>query len=346
MRRIFRLALLAAMGVLALVFAASAFASYSPRLTVLETSYRPTAQPAVGLLVKQGRTDDPTAKITIYSALGSTVTLTQAPGTTIGAVAAHVIALDLTGPNGKPIPLTGTVTVDSPAKYITNPCAPGLHQAVWLLNAGVAGQTLSIPVYVDRTAGAEQAIASAKIQVCFGPPDVPQGTPGRAPLGAKLVDAVFVVGGVFTNPASLGMYPWRSLWTPYTPGTGRPNAVGTVEEDGVVPIPYSLTLHKLKARRGFRLGGTLSMAGRALARARVAIYKVGTNVDTLFGTTRTNKKGRFVFARRHLKRTSVFYAERGPVATSCATPSLGVPCQSAVISPIDSRNVKVRRTRR
>jgi hypothetical protein len=88
------------------------------------------------------------------------------------------------------------------------------------------------------------------------------------------------------------------------------------------------------------------MAGKPLARARIAIFRVGKSVDTLFGTTRTNKKGRYVFARRRLKRTSVFYAERGAVATSCATPSLGVPCQSALISPIDSRNVKVRRTRR
>lgn len=350
MKNLFRLALLSAASVAALAFAASAMASYSPVLVVgaAGNNYRQTATPTAQVLIAQGRTDDPTAKVSIYSPPGYSVSLAQAPGTTIGRVDAAVIALDLTGPNGNPIPLRGPVVVDSPSKYTSNPCSPGLHQAVWVLQASVAGQTVPIPVYVDKLSGPQATIGSALLQVCLAPPDVPSGTPGRSPFGSKLVSALFTAAGVFTNPTVRGLYPWRAVFTPYSPGTGRPNAAGTKEAEGVVPIPYSISFARLKARRGVRFGGTVYQAARPLAKARVAVYssslaELKKGIDHIFGTARTNAKGKFTLARRTPKRTTVFYAERPVTSTTCASPSLGgVPCTSALITPIDSRDVTVK----
>src|SRR5215208_3208173 len=71
-----------------------------------------------------------------------------------------------------------------PAKYASNPSNLGCtgqatHAAVWLLNLTLAGQTLPVPVYVDRvTTGAETGFAGLKLQVCFSSPDVPASAGG------------------------------------------------------------------------------------------------------------------------------------------------------------------------
>jgi hypothetical protein len=145
--------------VVSLAVTSSAWASYSPSLTVTASNNKPGAATSLLLGHIQSAADDPTAKDTIYVPIGYGVNLSQTPGTKIGDVSARVILRD--GGNAEP-DVIGQVVADNPANHPNDPCAPGLHQAVWNLNVGVAGTPLTVPLYVDEVkAGPEAAFASA-----------------------------------------------------------------------------------------------------------------------------------------------------------------------------------------
>src|SRR5205823_7242584 len=265
MKRSIRLTVLGCAAAPALAFTALAAASYTPSMGIFQQTYAPGASKPVTIVVAQETADDPTARIVIYAPPGYTATLNQAAGTTIGQVIAHVQIFDLSSTNV--FPLQGPVKADNPANYpaASNLCTPGVtHEAVWTLNAAVANQPANpIPVYVDHSTGAEAAFSSVKMTVCFRDPTLPSGDPRRSPNGTKFLDAAFSVKGVFTNPSKAGNQLWRSVFTPYAPGTGTRNAPGTREAQGVVPMPYNVSIKRVRrARRGFfRLAGTVNVAG-------------------------------------------------------------------------------------
>jgi hypothetical protein len=342
MRKPIRLIVFACAGALALAVAALAAASYTPSMGIFQATYKPGGKAPVTVVVAQEQADDPTARIVIYAPAGYNVTLGQAAGTTIGTVAAGVQVLDL---SQNRIVLTGSVKADAPANYVSNPCAPGLHEAVWTLNAALPGQPANpIPVYVDHTTGAEAGFSSAKMTVCFRDPTLPAADPRRAPNGLKFLDAAFTVRGIFQNPKVSGAAIWRSIFTPYAPGTGNPNAAGTREAQGLVPLPYSLTLKRItkRVRRGFyRVAGTLNVAGKAPSGVTVALFsavvKKGTPNFKVVGRVRT-KRGKFVFQRRLPKKTIAVFAEREPTEAQCTTTVSAAPCSFAIesnaISPV------------
>jgi hypothetical protein len=348
MTRSIRLTVLACAAALALAVAALAAASYTPSMGIFQATYKPGGAGAVTIVVAQETKPpgDPTAKITIYVAPGYTTTLTQAANTTIGSVVAEVQVLDTGSTNV--FTLRGAVKTDNPAAYLGNPCAPEPHEAVWTLNAALPGQAANpIPVYVDHTTGAEAAFSSAKLQVCFRDPTLPAGDPRRPPNGTKFVDAAFTVRGVFKNPATAGNALWRSLFTPYAPGTGLANKPGTREAQAVVPMPYSISLKRSKARRGFfRLAGRLSLAGQTPSGVRLDLYgavaKKGTLNYKFVASTKT-RRGKFVFNRRLPKRTSFMFVERPPTSTACAATLQNVPCSASIVSNAISRVLKITR---
>jgi hypothetical protein len=345
MRRSIRLTVLGCAATLALAVTAIAAASYTPSMGVFQATYKPSGAGAVTVVVAQEQADDPTARIVIYAPLGYKATLTQAVGTTIGDVIADVQVLDL-GPNV--LPLSGPVKVDSPANYpaVSNPCTPGVtHEAVWTLNAALPGQPANpIPVYVDHTTGAEAAFSAAKLTVCFRDPTLAAGDPRRSPNGTKFLDASFQVKGVFTNPANAGNQVWRSLFTPYTPGTGAPNAAGTREAQGVVPMPYKISIKRIrKARRGFfRLAGTVNVAGAAPSGVGLKLFagvrgKKGITFKAVASTK--TRKGKYVFNRRLPKKVTYLFVERPPTSIACAVPL--VTCTTAIVSNAISGVVRV-----
>jgi hypothetical protein len=312
---------------------------------IFQATYKPSGGGIVTIVVAQEKVDDPTARIVIYAPLGYKATLTQTPGTQIGNVVANVQVLDL-GPNT--LPLTGPVKADSPANYpaASNLCTPGVtHEAVWTLNAALPGQPANpIPVYVDHSTGAEAAFSSVKMTVCFRDPTLPSGDPRRSPNGTKFLDAAFSVKGVFTNPTSAGNQLWRTLFTPYTPGTGAPNAAGTREAQGVVPMPYSISIKRIrKARPGyFRLAGTVNVAGTAPTGAGLKLFagvkgKSGVTFKAV-ASTKTSK-GKYVFNRRLPKKVTYLFVERPPTSIACAVPL--VTCTSAIASNAISGVVRV-----
>ena len=353
MTRSVRFTVLAGAAALALAVVALAAASYTPSMGIFQATYKPSGSGAVTVVVAQEKADDPTARIVIYTPTGYNVTLGQAAGTQIGTVTAGVQILDL---SQNRIALTGPVKTDTPANYISNPCSPGLHEAVWTLNAALPGQPANpIPVYVDHTTGAEATFSSSKLTVCFRDPTLPATDPRRAPNGLKFLDAAFTVRGVFQNPTAPGNKLWRSLFTPYTPGTGNPNAAGTREAQGVVPMPYSLTLKRItkRVRRGYyRVAGTLNLAGKAPSGVSIALFsavsKKGTLKFNAIGRTRT-KKGKFAFQRRLPKKAIVVFAEREPSEAACAPTVSAAPCSFSIasnaISPV-RKNAAPKKKRR
>jgi hypothetical protein len=336
MRIINKLAVLAMTGIGALALAGNAFATQK-----LEVSQ--TASPSsVTIKISQAATDPQPAKITVYVPAGYLLTATQPAGSVIGTTSGNVIARDL---GNIPVPLAGDVVVDNPANHLTDPCAPGTHAAVWILRLSVLGQTIALPVYVDPTAGAESALGSAKLQVCLGSADTPQGTPGRSPNGAQLLDATFTVNGVLTPPT--GPVRWIAFTTPYAPNTGTPNPAGTVETRSFVG-PGAITLSARvtsKKKKQVTLSGNVTQSGLGVA-GRVSILINGR----ARATATSNASGRYSKKLKGTGKRSTFQARvtvpaRDVTATGCATATqAGVTCVSATASGFTatSRRVAVR----
>jgi len=324
MKRVIRLALVTGAAVVSLAFTGSAWASYSPSLTVTASKNTPGAATSLLLGHIQSSTDDPTAKDTIYAPLGYGVNLSQAAGTKMGDVNARLILRN--GGNAE-VDVTGSVVADNPANHPNDPCAPGLHGAVWNLNINVAGTPLTVPIYVDAvTTGPEAAFASAKIQLCLAGPI---GTPA----GAQLLYAFFDVNGVFTNPANTADRLWRGLFTPYVPGTPTPNPGGTTESQAVVPGRVGLTMKTKSLKHGrVIITGRLTVDGQAFPGGLVELYKG----DKRIGKGKTNGKGNYTIRIKVKKKTRVLAQVLflGDLA-ACPAPALpGVPqgCKTASVS--------------
>jgi len=240
MRKTSKLVLLAVIATAALAFAGSALASYGPKVAVSSTDVGGPVQ--IGVTVPNA--DDPTAKVSIYVPAGYTVAA-PTPGK-LGDVTATAAAADL---GGAVLPLTGeldAVTPDATTAAAAQQCQVTPTQT-WNLKLTAAGQTLNIPLFVVATAGPEQTAGQWKLVVCLPPPDVPVGTPGRAAFGAKLLSATFTASAI-KEPTATGDARWTSLWTPYTPGAGTPNAGGSVEAQSLRHLPVILHFNSARKR--------------------------------------------------------------------------------------------------
>jgi hypothetical protein len=330
MRSIHKLAVLAVAGVAALALAGNALATQS--MAVSQTAS------AVTIKLTQAQTDPQPARIIIYVPAGYTLNTTQPVGAVIGTTAGEVFARDL----NIPLPLEGDVIADNPANHLLDQCAAGAHQAVWILRLSVAGQTIQLPVYVDPTAGAEAALGSAKLVTCLGPADVPAGTPGRSANGAQLLSATFTVNGVLTPPA--GSVRWIAFTTPYNPGTGTPNAAGTVETRSFVG-PGAVTLNAKvnnKKKKQVTLSGAVTQSGLTVA-AKVSLLVNGkaTTTATAAATGRYSKKVKGK-GKKTTFQSRVTVPARDITATGCTAPTqAGIACVSATAGAFTATSRKV-----
>lgn len=335
MKKLLRLAVLALAGTAALAFAGNALATQ--KLSV--------RQSATSLTIKasQAQSDRQPAKITIYVPNGYTINASAAVGTKIGTTTGSVFARDA----NIPLPLQGDVVVAPPNTNAGPTCATGTHLAVWILDLQVAGQRIQLPVHVDQTTGAEAGLGAYKLVVCLAPDDVPQGTPGRSPNGARLLEATFTTENVFTVPA--GQAVWKAITTPYLASIGQPDVAGTVETrsfvaEGTLTIASKVT----KAKRIVRFTGKVTQAGAAVAGAQVSLlvngksrFRARTNAGGNYSVVlkKTGKPSTTTFQAR------VTVAERDITSSGCSTPSLpGVACVSATASPFTavSRRIRIR----
>jgi hypothetical protein len=355
MKSSLRLAVLTCASFVGFALAAPALAAYTPSLTMEQSSYKPGAAITADVFIFAPSTNDPTAKLTIFAPANYTAKLTAAPGTKIGRVVAIAKLNDLAGGL---FGLAGNVLVANPAdpaiQAAAARCTPGVtNQATWVLNASLQGQTISIPVFVNKVG------TLVTQQICLPPPDVPMGTPGRATLGAQLVSADFTIQGVFTN-ASRGDYQWAGVFTPYTPNTGVPNGPATVEWRTYVGLPSTLTLAKAKTKKGVKLVGKLAVNGLSPRGIRIALYtgrKGQPAPNAVSGgsgkrAARTGKlptSGKYSLSRPSVKFATFFQARFENYATPCTGPSpTGLPlkCIGEDIAAVTSNQVKATKPRK
>ncbi len=362
MSKTIRMLLLGLVGAFALSSTGTALAAYtSPSLRVTDDRSSVTIRYTVS------GSDDPTAKLTFYAPTAYTASLTAPAGTTLGTVTAQGTAADL---GGALLPLTGTVQARAANGTFTS--APGgqptpltagatqctgtpTHTAYWVLILQAAGQTLELPVYVDAPAAppapgaSASAFASASIQACLPPPDLPTGTPGRATFGFKLTQVDFKVNGVFTSGGN-GQPRWRTLATPYSPNTGRPNAAGSVEVQSVVAFPRTLRLNRptLRSANGFT---TLTLRGAQQlpvgAASTIRLYR-GKTAGGLSPSVTLSKTGAAFRGTLRVKQTAkaqvVFLQARAVVSagTDTCPATFGVPCLRTTRAAVNVRTGTVR----
>jgi hypothetical protein len=322
MKTIIKLAVLAVAGIASLAFAGNALATQKLEVT----------QSGSSLTVRISKTDaDPQpAHITIYIPNGYALTLGQPVGTVIGTTAGEVTVNAL---GGIPVPLSGQVVVDDPAKHLTDPCAPGAHQAVWDLQLSVLNQTTHVPVYLDPTAGAETALGAAKGQLCLSRPDTPEGTP--------LHFATFTVNGIFTPPVTATR--WIGFWTPYAAG-GVVNAAGTVETRAFVgPGSVSLTPRLTsKKKKQVTLTGLVTQSGIGVA-TKVSLLINGRAK----ASASSNASGRYSKKVKGTGRRSTFQAKVNVAARDLGTAGCANPtnplfqCVSATAGGFTATSRKV-----
>ena len=331
MKTILRLAVLAFAGIATLAFAGNALATQKLSVNQSTTS--------LTIKVSQAQSDAQPAKISIYVPTGYSINASAAPRTKIGSTTGTVFSRDA----NIPLPLSGDVVVSATSDAPT--CDPVPHLAVWNLALSVAGQNITLPVHVDQLAGPEAALGAYKLVVCLAPDDVPVGTPGRSPNGARLLDATFTVNSIFTVPA--GQSIWKTITTPWAGGV--PNAAGTVETRAFVANGTATLAKKVNAgRRLVKFTGRVTQAGTAVSGAKVSLL---VNGKTAGFSARTNASGSFsiVLKKTGKKTTSTFQArttvaERDITSTGCTSPTPGVPggCVSATASAFTAVSAKIR----
>ena len=312
----------------ALIAVPAAIAAYaSAKLEVTQTSSATTIKASLS------PDDDPTASVRIFAPTGTQLTTNQAPGSSVGTVIAVVKALDL---GGADLPLQGQIVVAAPGQIspaIQAACAGSVTPlATWVLVLSAAGQTLQVPAFLVPTSGAQAALGPAYIQVCVGPPDVPSGTPGRATFGAKLYSVTATFTGVFST---VPVGAWVAFWTPYTPGTGKANAAGTVASPAAI-APGSVLASAKKRGLGAVVSGRVTQAGQARAGATVTV-RGGAKASGLrrLGSVKVKANGSFSFRAKRgtfFKVTAVAAAGLAPPLCTALAASLPAPCVNPTVN--------------
>lgn len=326
--------------VAALIAVPAAFAAYaSAKLEVRQAGAVTTIKASLS------PDDDPTASVRIFAPAGAQLTTNQAPGTVLGPVKAIVKALDLAGAD---LPLEGQLIVAAPGQIAPATQAaclgPTAPLASWIMILTAAGQTLPVPTYLVATAGAQTALGPAYIQVCLPPPDVPPGTPGRATFGAKLYSAELAINGVF---GAVPVGAWVSFWTPYKPGVGQVNAVGTVAAPAAI-APGAVSLRAKKLGLGALVTGAVTQAGQPRGGAVVTIWGAkGKAALKPLGKAKVSATGAFTF---RAKTGDVFQARAvaapgsaPPLCTQLGSVFAPVPCVNPTVNGFTAQSKAVRK---
>jgi hypothetical protein len=309
---------------LACAFAAPALAESGASIDIYHYNTQLGRSEALNVYVDVTKDQPATSSTTIYVPAGYTLDTSKPAGTELGGASLGFYA------GTAPVSGEGEVIAADPSLHVADPCSPGLHAAVWIVQAYVAGHNLEVPVYVDGAGSDLVGTASYTLHACFLAPG--------ANSGMRLqVLAIGLTAGILRSPAAKGQFVWRALVTPY--GADEvPLASGTTEVQTIVMLPQLLTLvAKFDAKRQVvTLSGSLTAVGRPRADTMVHF---GASTDakftqtTSFGSARTNKQGRFTFTKR-LKKTSWFDAYVRTYYFDGCHPALGAaPCTLETISP-------------
>jgi hypothetical protein len=146
--------------------------------------------------------------------------------------------------------------------------------------------------------------------------------------GVQVLDATFSVTGVYTTPSTAKTYVWETLITPFTPGKGTPNALGTIEARSLVPLPVRATFGGTysKKKNLYQLKGALSAGGQAPVGATAKLFR-GRTLQSLkqVATLALNNGTYKVSGHLRPKKTTYFQVrasapEVDATSTGCASP--------------------------
>jgi hypothetical protein len=274
----------------ALSSAGNAFAkTYEPSLTVSFSTYTLGTKSGVGIALEQGPCCFAPGRITVYSPPGYTVKLDHSVRTEVGSVLGTIRVGEVEQM------AIAHITAESPLGHTGDSCAPGIHDAVWMLAFESAPYRFRVPMYLDRiTAGPEAAFASARMVVCFASPYVPppEGAPERIWMGGLALG----IRGVFTHPAAGGTYAWNAVFVPYAPGTATLSPDLGAQSTSYARLPVVLETNVKRLGRGsktFVARVCLRENGQPVSGVRVQI--VGrprlSSPFTLYADGRTNASG-------------------------------------------------------
>jgi hypothetical protein len=335
-----RLGLILAVGVVGLVYSGSAFAAFSPKLTVS------AGGPTVSIkAAEQNPADDAIAKLEIYVPNGFALK-SPVGGTVVGSVSGQALVKDIDpaaehGYSGDVVAISPS---DPAVAYENANCDNTSHAAAWMMRTRTDEATMNVPIFVDKTAASETQFGAYKLVLCMRAPDLAPGAANRSPMGTKL-DTIRLVLNGFTIPKATGVYRWRSLWTPYAQGTENQNTGGRVEAQSVVRIPtgvLTLTAKPTATGNGLRikLSGQLIVGTESASAVRVGLSH-GKSKSRLvsIGSARTNSTGKYLkltaLGKSHWFQAgaTVLDQDLGPGA---CTPSFGtsVPCANATVGAL------------
>jgi hypothetical protein len=330
-----RLLLSTVVGLAGLCSAGVASAAYDPSLLVGDSSPALGAKAPVRILLRTRQFDEATAVATVYAPRGYGVNLGHASGTQLGRFLAEARTRAV---GGALQTVEGSIRSVDPAAHANNSCAPGLHEAVWMLEFRLAGGSFSLPVYVDRMT---TDYASARMVICHAPADL--SSPEVAMPYADLT-----IRDVFTNPGQQGTYAWNAVFVPYRPGTAVLDTASTAQSTAYVSLPSTFAVTAKQQRGKVALvRACLREAGEAVRGVALTFYYGGRSV---FGSRRvatrlTDAAGCATTRIRMRKTRLVFASVHVPVrrGLNCA-PTLAPRCSEGSISPppVVFRTVRVR----
>jgi hypothetical protein len=285
--------------------------------------------------------DDAVGRIQLYVPTGF---LLNSPvgGATVGTATARAVLHDVDPAHDQG--LRGTVIAigpgDSSVAWEAANCDGSTHLAAWMVQlTGAKGVSLSFPVFVDGPSPFGPYVLNA----CFRPADVPAGTGNRAAFGA-VVDSLTLTLSPFQRPTVAGDYRWRSLWTPFTVGTGTLDATRNVEAQSVVSIPDGQIViygkkspGKVKGKSVARveISGQVLVGGEPVGPLIVTIRHGSTPTKLVsLGAARTGSDGGYtkfatVSASRQYFQASAHLPAKDLGASACQSSFPGVPCVDA-----------------
>ncbi|HEY1367705.1 MAG TPA: hypothetical protein VGF23_11340 [Gaiellaceae bacterium] len=324
-------AVIAAFVFAGLVFAASAWAESPTELNVYQDQTGLGQAADVELDVSVAASAAPTSKLTIDVPSGYALDVARPVGTKIGTATVKLAT------GSTLIAGSGQIVVADPSTGAGQSCAVGTHAAVWAVSIYIAGQQLTVPVYVDAASPDHADAMSYTLQSCFAAPS--------AAGGLRVAEVDLSLKSMLKNPEATGMYLWRALVTPFA--GEAPDAASTTEVQTIVPLPHRIGLRaRYDARRHMMVLSGSVMAGGD-PRPNVNVYFLVSYTPDFadygsWGSAKTDSRGQFTF-RHALRRTAYVAAYLNPYFYDNCDPALGTaPCTRETISPPPDTEMKVR----
>ena len=184
-----------------LVFAPSAFGSYSPTLVTTRHVDAASGDSTVDIALSQSSADDPTARVQILSPFA--LEPSPAPGSHVGTFSGSALL------GGSMTRLEGPLVAENPTSPVARDFAKACtgtesHTAVWRLDLTPADLLL----YVDASPAVFSSFAAASVEFCLPP-------------GLQFLAATFHLDSAFQSVPEYRFLKFESLWTAiHTPALG------------------------------------------------------------------------------------------------------------------------------